>query len=141
MPDAAERAALLSRATLSNAQLRPGPLAEVAGHLLEDADIYQAQLKKIRLHPAVNALVKGHVDAFAATVGTTCALQKGSQGTRASTSSLLQEFMTQAYELDDAMQVFRVLDPALHAAHLLARKIGKSGGKKSPAKPGSRRPA
>ena len=135
LPDAVAGTALLARATITATQLnklRPGPLREVVKHLLEDATTYKTQLKTGGYTDAVHAVISGHVAAFAATVGTTRTLISGSKGTHDTTDTLLKNFMQQCYELDDAMQIFRVLDADLHRDYLTARRVGKSGGGKKP---------
>ncbi len=78
---------------------------------------------------------------FAATVGTTKVLQNDNVGTYRSTGALLRDFMQQCYELDDAMEIFRVLGEPLYNAYRLARKVGKSGGWKKKKKDGGTGPA
>jgi len=131
LPDAREGTALLARATISGKQLRklrPGPLRDVVRHLLDDGITYQTPLQHYGYTAAVHAVITGHFDAFAKTVGTTRTLITTSKGTHASTDDLLLDFMKQCYELDDAMNVFRVLDEDLHRDYLAARRVGKSGG-------------
>ena len=131
LPDATESAALLARATVTAKQLdklRPAPLRDVVKHLLADGLAYKTPLLRYGYTPAVHAVITGHFDAFAQTVGTTRTLISTSKGTHASTDDLLLDLMKQCYELDDAMNIFRVLDADLHRDYLTARRVGKSGG-------------
>ena len=67
---------------------------------------------------------------FATTVrGTSALIDQRSQGNQ-STSDLLRVLMQQVYELDKPMEVFRVLNPALHSAYKRARRVGSTGGSK-----------
>lgn len=131
VPDPTEATALLARATIKNTQLRrlrPDQLRDVLEHLLLDAATYQKELSNYGYTAAVHAVVQQQVAAFAATVGTTRALLKTSQGTHATTADLLKAFLQQCYELDDPMLLFVALNPDLHRDYLIARKVGKSGG-------------
>jgi hypothetical protein len=131
--DHKDRPALLARATISAKQLeklRPGPLRDVVQHLLEDATTYQTDLLKYGYAAPVHTIITTAFKDFADTVGTTRTLQKDSQSTHRSTDELLQDFMKQCYELDDPMEIFRVLDNDLFKAYRAARKVGKSGGGK-----------
>ena len=131
LPDARESAALLARATISGKQLRklrPGPLRDVAQHLLEDGLTYKAPLQKYGYSDAVHELISGHFTAFAKTVGTTRTLIDTGKGAHDTTDTRLLDFMQQCYELDDSMLVFGVLDADLHRDYLAARRVGKSGG-------------
>lgn len=128
-----DRAALLARATISARQLhklRPAPLRDVVKRLLADATTYQTDLVKYGYTDAVHLIVTKAYDTFAATVGTTRTLQQGNQSTHRSTDDLLLDFMKQCYELDDPMEIFRVLDNDLYRDYRTARKVGKSGGGK-----------
>ncbi len=129
----AARPALLARATISGQQLRklrPGPLREVVQHLLEEAITHKIALAKYGYSPAVHAVLTKAFDDFAATVGTTKGLLNDNVGVSRSTAALLRDFLKQCYELDDALQIFRVLDEPLYQAYRQARKVGKSGGGK-----------
>ena len=131
LPDAVAGTALLARATISAKQLdklRPAPLRDVVQHLLADAVTYKAPLKNYGYTDAVHTIISGHFDAFAKTVGTTRTLLNTSKGTHDTTDDLLKDFMKQCYELDDAMNIFRVLDADLYRDYLTARRVGKSGG-------------
>ncbi|MDO7877142.1 hypothetical protein Q5H93_20520 [Hymenobacter sp. ASUV-10] len=128
-----DRPALLARATISAKQLdklRPAPLRDVVGRLLQDATTYQKPLQKYGYSDAVHTIVTNAYNDFAATVGTTRTLQKGNQSIHRSTDELLLDFMKQCYELDDPMEIFRVLDNDLYRDYRAARKVGKSGGGK-----------
>jgi hypothetical protein len=137
-----DRPALLARATISRKQLeklRPAPLRDVVKHLLQDATTYKTQLLKYGYGEAVHGIVTKAYDNFAATIGTTRTLQKDNQSNTRSTTDLLKDFMKQCYELDDAMEIFRVLDKPLYQDYRAARKVGKSGGgkKKDDPQPGA----
>ena len=136
-------APLLARVTITKrqlAKLRPAPLRDVVQHLLADGLTYKTPLATYGYTPAVQAILQKSADAFAATVGVTKSLLNEGKGTHDTTDDLLRAFLQQCYELDDAMNIFRVLDPALHRDYLQARKVGKSGGGKGPL-PGGPAPA
>ena len=122
---------LLAQATISAkqlGQLRPAPLRDVLQHLLEQAATYQKELTDYGITDAVYQQVSDAVTAFARSVGTTKGLLNTSQSTTQTIEELLGTFMRQCYELDDVMEAFRVLNPALYRDYQQARKVGKSGG-------------
>ena len=84
----------------------------------------------------VLAQLQGKQTAFAATVrGTSALIDQRSQG-NATAVDLLRALMQQVYELDKPMEVFRLLNPALHSAYKKARRVGSTGGSAGSAAPG-----
>ena len=129
-------AELLARATISAKQLdklRPAPLRDVLLHLLNDATTYKTALATYGFSSAVKDLLGTAISTFAATVGTTKGLLNANTGTHASSDDLLLAFLQQCYELDDAMEIFGVLDADLLRDYAQARRVGKSGGGKGKA--------
>ncbi|UOR00109.1 hypothetical protein MUN81_03445 [Hymenobacter sp. 5317J-9] len=122
--------ALRARATLNAGQLRkmrPEELRDVAGALLDTADAHAADLKPYGLTKALLTQLRDLHTAFAGTVrGTSTLIDQRSQA-NATTSDLLGALMQQVYELDKPMEVFRLLNPALHAAYKQARRVGRVG--------------
>ena len=125
--------ALLSRATLGSAQLRkmkPEELRDVVAALFADADGHAKALAPYALTKPVLDQLRARQTVFATTVrGTSALIDQRSQGNQ-STSDLLRVLMQQVYELDKPMEVFRVLNPALHSAYKRARRVGSTGGSK-----------
>ena len=127
--------ALLARATISAKQLgklRPAPLRDVLTHLLEEATTYQKELLPYGFTEAVKTPLTTAIAAFGGTVGSTKGLLNTATGTHDTIDAQLKNVMQQCYELDDAMEIFEVLDPDLLRDYRQARRVGKSGGGKGP---------
>jgi len=124
--------ALLAAATLRVRQftkLRPPQLRNVVTTLLGHATTHAAALAPYGFTAAVRTRFDEVLAAFSATVGATQDLIDQRQGANASADELLAELMQQLYELDEPMEIFRLLNPDLHRSYRLARRIGKSGGR------------
>ena len=129
---------LLAAATLRSKQLekmRPPQLRDLVGSLLGHATTHAAALVPYGFTAAVRTRFDAALAAFAGTVGATQSLIDKRQGANRSADELLLDLMQQLYELDQPMEIFRALDPDLHRAYRLARRVGKSGGGRGEKKP------
>ena len=125
---------LLAAATLRSKQLekmRPPQLRDLVGALLDHATTHAAALAPYGFTAAVRTRFDAALATFAGTVGATQGLLDKRQATNATAEELLRELLQQLYELDQPMEIFRALDPDLHRAYRLARRVGKSGGSRS----------
>jgi len=122
---------LLARATLNSTQLRkmkPEELRDVTASLFKSADAHAKALVPYGLPAPVVAELLGKQKAFAGTVrGTSSLIDQRSQGNNTALDRL-HDLLLQIYELDKPMEVFRVLNPALHSAYKKARRVGSTGG-------------
>lgn len=130
---------LLARATLSSRQLykmKPEELRDVTSALFKSAADHAGALAPYGLPAPVVAQLLGKQTAFAGTVrGTSSLIDQRSQHNDTAVDRL-NDLLQQVYELDKPMEVFRVLNPALHRAYKKARRVGSTGGGSAPDKPG-----
>lgn len=125
-------AELLAAATLRSKQLeklRPPQLRDLVAALLKHATAHAEALQAYGFSAAVRQKFDAALAAFSATVGATQGLIDKRQLAGLTADQLLAELMQQLYELDDPMDVFVALNPDLHQAYQLARRVGRSRGR------------